>query len=103
MGALWLPLDIMNVGYLNTPMGAFEIASDGEKLKYIKLLNNQEKTAEMLIFWSKRQNCSLQSTCQGSAKILICPLTLHRGQSFSKRYGLHYKTYLTDRPSHMDK
>ena len=85
MGALWLPLDIMNVGYLNTPMGAFEIASDGEKLKYIKLLNNQEKTAENADFLVEKAKLQLAEYLSGKRKDFDLPLDFAQGTKFQQK------------------
>lgn len=85
MGATRLPFTTMNIGYLQTPMGAFKIASDGAKLKYIKLLKEDEKMVENADFAVEKAKLQLAEYLSGQRKNFDLPLDLQQGTEFQQK------------------
>lgn len=85
MGAGRLPFTYMNIGYLQTPMGAFKIASDGEKLKYIKLLKEDEKMDENADFAVEKAKLQLAEYLSGIRKEFDLPLDMEQGTEFQQK------------------
>jgi len=75
----------MNIGYLQTPMGAFKIASDGAKLKYIKLLKEDEKMVENADFAVEKAKLQLAEYLSGQRKNFDLPLDLQQGTEFQQK------------------
>lgn len=76
---------IMFIGYLQTPMGALKIASDGEKLKYIKMLKYEEKMDENADFSVQNAKQQLAEYLEGYRKTFDLPLDLQQGTEFQQK------------------
>ena len=66
-------------------MGTLEIASDGEKLKYIKMLKDEEKMAENGDFAVENAKLQLIEYLSGNRKTFNLPLDIEQGTEFQQK------------------